>query len=40
MFAGRSFSQQGPYNNMSDSSAGLTVRLPCDWLNVKNLIEF
>src|SRR6218665_1620511 len=26
--------QRGPYNNMADSSAGLTVRLRCDWLNV------
>jgi len=26
--------QRGPNNNMADSSAGLTVRLPGDWLNV------
>jgi len=26
--------QRGPYNNMADSSAGLMVRLRCDWLNV------
>src|SRR6218665_1356545 len=28
--------QRGPNNNMADSSARLTVRLPCDWLNVKH----
>jgi len=32
--------QRGPYNNMADSSAGLTVRLPCDWLNVKHVREY
>ena len=27
--------QRGPYNNMTDSSAGLTVRQPCDWLTLE-----